>query len=214
VPLLLVLALAAGCGSDNSKQNAAAAARARAQARLHAREMVVGRGVFAKNCASCHTLGGKVAHPTFIESPIPSLDEVKPKLPYVVHRVDNGGFDMPGFQSQVSEAQIRAVATYVVEVSGSRISDSGREDASVMALGAQVFAQHCTRCHGIGGRPPTNRPIPGYPGTDFNNVKPSQKLVMERVLRGILGEMPSFRGKLSSAQLHAIAVYVTATAGK
>ncbi len=36
---------------------------------------------------------------------------------------------------------------------------------------------------------------------------------MRQALRGIPDEMPSFRGKLSSAQLQAVAAYVNATAG-
>jgi cytochrome c oxidase cbb3-type subunit III len=214
VLLLLAMALAAGCGSGSAKQDAARAARARAAARLHAKRMVAGRRLFAKNCASCHTLAGRVAHPTFIESPIPNLDEVKPRVAYVVSRAETGGFDMPGFQGQLAREDIAAVATYVAEASGGRIADVGREDGATLSLGGQMFSQHCQRCHGIGGQKATNKPPPPYPGTDFNLVKPSQQMVMERARRGIPGEMPSFRGKLTPAQLHALAVYVTATAGR
>lgn len=214
--LLLMLALAAGCGSDNSKQDAAAAARARARARLHARAMATGQRVFAKHCASCHTLAGRVAHPTFIESPIPNLDEVKPRAEYVLERAESGGIDMPSFGSEMSEAQMKAVATYVAEVAGGRVTDSGRADASAVAMGEQVFHANCARCHGIGGDEATNKPPAVYPGTDFNKVKPSRALVLERVTRGITSgeEMPAFGRRLTSAQIQAVAAYVTATAGE
>jgi cytochrome c6 len=207
--LLLVLALAAaagGCGSDNSKRDdAAAAARARAQAAQQARLVVL------KNCASCHTIQGRVAHPTFIESPIPNLDEVKPRPEYIRERIEHGGFDMASFTEQVSPAQMRAVIAYVVGVGGSRVVDPGA-DAAQLAMGEQVFRGNCQRCHSIAGRRATGRPT--FPGTDFNNVKPSAALVMRQLQRGIPEEMPAFRGRLTQAQIEAVAAYVTTTAGE
>jgi mono/diheme cytochrome c family protein len=209
--LLLALALAGGCGSDSSKDDAAAAARARAKAARQARLMAAGRGVFAKHCASCHTLLGRVAHPTFIESPIPNLDEVKPRLDYVHYRVDVGGFDMATFTSELSPREFDAVVAYVAGVAGSRVVVPDA-DAQQLAMGEQVFRSNCERCHSIDGRRATGRPE--FPGTDFNRVKPSEKLVMQQALRGIPETMPSFRGRLTREQLQAVAAYVTTTAGE
>jgi cbb3-type cytochrome c oxidase subunit III len=211
--LLLVLALAGGCGSgDSSKRDeAAAAARARARAAQQARLMAAGRGVFDKKCALCHTIEGRTAHPTFIESPIPNLDEVKPRAEYVHERVERGGFDMPTISSELSPRQFDAVVAYVAGVAGSRVADPGAS-AQQLAAGEQVFRGNCQRCHSIGGRSATTRPQ--FPGTDFNRVKPSEQLVMRQALRGIPEEMPSFRAKLSRAQLEAVAAYVSSTAGE
>jgi cbb3-type cytochrome c oxidase subunit III len=210
--LLLVLALAGGCGSDSSKRDdAAAAARARARAARQARLVAAGRSVFAKHCALCHTLEGRVAHPTFIESPIPNLDEVKPQADYIRDRVETGGFDMPGFQSELSPADFDAVVAYVAGVAGSRIVDPGAS-AQQLAMGEQVFRGNCQRCHAIGGRRATSRPT--FPGTDFNRVKPSEQLVLRQILRGIGEAMPSFRGRLTREQLRAVAAYVTTTGGE
>ena len=222
VLLLLLLAsalLAAGCGSDAARrkrqQEALAAARARAHAALVARQIATGRGLFAKTCASCHTIEGHVAHPTFVESPIPNLDEVKPRQEYVVERIRQGGFDMPTFERELQGEQVEEVAAYVASVSGGRIVDTSSGEASALALGQQVFAANCTRCHGIAGAPRTEKPKPApWPGTDFNRVKPSQRMVIERVTRGINEEMPAFGHRLTAAQIHAVAVYVTATAGR
>jgi cbb3-type cytochrome c oxidase subunit III len=210
--LLLALALAGGCGSDNSKRDeAAAAARARAKAARQARLMAAGRSVFVSRCALCHTIEGRIAHPTFIESPIPNLDEVKPTPDYVHARVEEGGFDMPSIGPELSRAQFEAVVAYVVGVSGSRIADPNASTQQ-LAMGEQVFRGNCQRCHAIGGRQATTRPT--YPGTNFNRVKPSEQLVMRQALRGIPEAMPSFRCKLTRAQLHAVAAYVTTTAGE
>lgn len=214
--MLLVLGLAllaAGCGSDAAKkQQQLAARRARAHAALVARQVAAGRGVFAKHCASCHTIEGRVAHPTFIESPIPNLDEVKPRAEYVTERVNQGGFDMPTLTGELKPGEIEEVVAYVAAVSGGRVLDTGASDASAMTLGQQVFATNCTRCHALAGKAATGKPT--FPGTDFDKVKPSQRMVIERVMRGIKEEMPSFRRKLTAAQIHAVAVYVTATAGR
>lgn len=209
--LLLVLALAGGCGNDSSKDDAAAAARARAKAARQARLMAAGRGVFTKQCASCHTMQGRVAHPTFIESPIPNLDEVRLRADYVHDRVRIGGFDMPSFESSLSPAEFDGVVAFVTEVAGSRVVVPDA-DAQQLARGEQVFRDNCERCHSIDGRRATSRPT--YPGTDFNRVKPSERLVMQQALRGIPEEMPSFRGRLTREQLQAVAAYVTTTAGE
>jgi mono/diheme cytochrome c family protein len=217
--LVLTLALAAagvaGCGSDNSKQKAAtaaAAARARARAR-QARLVAAGRPVFVKHCALCHTIAGHVAHPTFIESPIPNLDDVKPEARYVGERVETGGFDMPSLGGELDASEKAAVIAYVAEVSGRDVVATGGAETSLVAQGRAVFQEHCNRCHSIAGTRATNSPPATYPGTDFDKVKPSRQLVMHQVMRGIKEEMPSFRGKLTAAQIRAVAVYVNATAG-
>lgn len=215
--LIAALALAAaavsGCGGESAREKAAraaAVARARAQAR-QVRLVAAGRPVFVKHCASCHTIEGHTAHPTFIESPIPNLDEVKPRVEYVGTRVETGGFDMPSIKQELKEGELEAVVAYVAEASGRNIV-LPRVEASVLAQGEQVFRQNCQRCHGIAGRRRTSEPT--FPGTEFNFVRPSERLVIHQVLSGIREEMPSFRGKLSSAQIHAVAAYVTATAGR
>jgi len=209
--LLLVLALA-GCGSDNSKDDAAAAAaRARAKAARQARLVAAGRPLFTARCGICHTIEARTAHPTFIESPIPDLNEVQPREPYVRDRIDTGGIDMPSLTGELSPAEIDKVVAYVLAVGGRRVSEPDA-DAQQLTLGEQVFGENCARCHGIDGRRMTGRPV--YPGTDFNLVKPSERLVMQQALRGIPEMMPSFRGRLTREQLQAVAAYVTTTAGE
>jgi mono/diheme cytochrome c family protein len=203
----------AGCGGSGSSGGARSTAThtrtisAAAQARL----MATGAKVFAKHCASCHTIGDKVSRPTFVESPIPNFNEVKPKAPYVRTRVEGGGFDMPSIKSELSPAQFSAVVAYVASASGRDI-EAGSEPNADVQLGEQVFRGNCQACHMIAGRPATGRPT--YPGTDFDNVRPSAALVMRQVRRGIASEMPSFRHRLTDAQIRAVAAYVTATAGR
>ena len=63
------------------------------------------------NCATCHSLddansNGKVG---------PNLNEIKPGISRVLMAVTNGIGVMPAYQGQLSEEEIEAVATYVVE---------------------------------------------------------------------------------------------------
>jgi cbb3-type cytochrome c oxidase subunit III len=211
--LLLVVALAAGCGGDTKGGGTTSTARTHTvDPAVQARLLASGQRIFDKHCASCHTLAGKKAHPTFIESPIPNLDEVKPRVEYVEERARLGGFDMPGFANELSAAQVRAVAAYVAAIGGRNVKDTSPQDGAALSLGQQVFGEHCASCHSIDGRKAAGGET--FPGTDFNRVEPSQHMVVERVTSGIKEEMPSFRGKLSAAEIHAVAVYVTATAGR
>jgi uncharacterized membrane protein len=78
-----------------------------------------------------------------------------------------------------------------------------------VALGRQVFATAgCAGCHTLADARAT-----GTVGPDLDAAEPSAALVSDRVTNG-LGVMPSFAGKLSPAQIAAVAAYVSSTAGK
>jgi cbb3-type cytochrome c oxidase subunit III len=74
-----------------------------------------GKEIFESvGCSGCHTLAaagssGNVG---------PNLDNAKPSKDLVIDRVTNGQGGMPSFKSQLSEAQIEAVATFVSENAG------------------------------------------------------------------------------------------------
>ena len=209
--LVALVTAAAGCGgSGTSGHRKTSTGPTPAQRAAQARQMTLGAQAFAARCALCHTLGGKVAHPSFIESPIPNLDEVKPKAAYVRARVTGGGFDMPSLEHELSPTQMDAVVAYVTAISGRNVA-VGASSADVSS-GEQVFRSHCQGCHAIAGRPSNGAPT--YPGTDFDSVRPSVAMVLARIRRGIKDEMPSFRGKLTAAQMQAVAHYVNAVAGR
>lgn len=213
--LLLVLALAGGCGSDSSRDDAARAARARAQARAHARRMELGRRVFTEHCGTCHTLAGRRFTQPVIEWKAPNLDEVRLKRSYVRSRAESGGPAMAGFRGTLPEDAFDAVVDYVTETAGGNVVDDGDQPEDVLAEGERLYAQNCAACHAIAGRDRTGRPV--YPGMDFNLLKPSERFVIERMKTGVLPEhpeplMPSFKGRLTSAQMRAVAAYVTAVA--
>jgi uncharacterized membrane protein len=74
--------------------------------------------------------------------------------------------------------------------------------------GKAVFATAgCVGCHTLADARST-----GQVGPNLDAAKPSASLVVDRVTNG-LGAMPSFRGKLTQAQIADVAAYVSSVAG-
>jgi ubiquinol-cytochrome c reductase cytochrome c subunit len=209
--VLLALPGAAGCG-ESGEDEAAARRRAAAAARLRA-ELAVGRRVYARHCQSCHTLAGEPYDGPIIEFEAPNLDEVRLKRPYVEWRIEYGGPAMASFSREIPEHGVRALITYVTETAGRNVVD-GDPPPAQLAEGKEVFAQNCAACHAIDGREMTGRPV--YYGMDFNLIKPSAGYVEDIVREGIgpVEQMPPFRGRLSGAQIAAVAAYVNAVAAE
>lgn len=75
----------------------------------------VGKQVFqTAGCASCHTLADAASSGNVG----PNLDDARPSFDRVVDRVTNGRGVMPPFKGQLSDQQIKDVATYVSSVAG------------------------------------------------------------------------------------------------
>jgi len=74
-----------------------------------------GKAIFAAaGCGGCHTLAAAGASGTVG----PSLDDAKPSRELAIDRVTNGRGAMPAFKDSYDEAQIAAVADYVVASAG------------------------------------------------------------------------------------------------
>ena len=76
------------------------------------------------------------------------------------------------------------------------------------ANGAALFKQNCASCHTLAAAHAT-----GAVGPNLDQVKPSDAKVVQQVTNGG-GGMPAFGGRLSTAQISAIAAYVSSSAGK
>ena len=72
-----------------------------------------GKQIFLEdgNCATCHTLADANSNGNIG----PNLNEIKPDISRVLMAVTNGIGVMPAYQGQLSDEEINAVATYVVE---------------------------------------------------------------------------------------------------
>jgi mono/diheme cytochrome c family protein len=79
---------------------------------------------------------------------------------------------------------------------------------NLAAEGKSVFQRAgCTSCHTLSDAGAT-----GTVGPNLDQAKPPKSLVVERVTNG-KGVMPSFKGQLTSAEIEAVATYVSTVAG-
>jgi len=73
-----------------------------------------GKQVFSDNCGRCHTLSAAGTSGTVG----PKLDGANVDAATVTSLVTNGAGIMPSFKGQLSDAQIKAVASFVAQASG------------------------------------------------------------------------------------------------
>jgi mono/diheme cytochrome c family protein len=103
-----------------------------------------------------------------------------------------GGSDNGGSSSSSSQA--------------TSTGSAGAENAS--ADGKQVFTQNCNGCHTLQDAGAT-----GSVGPNLDDLKPPKATVVTQVENGG-GPMPAFKGKLTDAQINAVATYVSSVAGQ
>ncbi len=157
----------------------------------------MGEGVFLVQCSPCHGIDG-----TGIEGKAQDLTKrlLKKEVLDVINRGSaalgnpNGQF---GYQlgmmppGLLSGADAEAVAEYVAN--GFKGNDKG----------AELYQSTCASCH-------------GPDGTGMNGMAPNLKeyddtiitKVLEHGKKGIIGTMPSFKGRLTPVQEKAVATYI------
>ena len=102
-----------------------------------------------------------------------------------------------------------AVAILAVVLIPSGSGGAAPTTPALVAQGRGVFeTAGCTGCHTLKDAGST-----GSVGPNLDDAKPSASLVVDRVTNG-QGGMPPFAGKLSSAQIQAVAAYVSIVAGR
>ena len=72
------------------------------------------QAIFTASCGSCHTLSEAGTKGTTG----PNLDESKPGLQEAITQIRNGGDGMPAFKGDLTDAQIRAIAEFIVRTTG------------------------------------------------------------------------------------------------
>jgi mono/diheme cytochrome c family protein len=101
------------------------------------------------------------------------------------------------------------VAAYVASVAGQSGFTTGGGFASLGTDGATIFkGAGCAGCHTLSAAGAT-----GTIGPNLDQLKPSEAVVAHQVMVGA-GPMPAFQGKLTPAQIQAVAKYVSSSAGK
>ena len=227
--LAAVSLLAAGCGTGGV---ASAGERP---------DMQRGQQLFSANCAACHTLAAANANGTigpnlddafyadrqqgYADSSIENvvLDQIRLGSgqidPYTSSKdfVNNclppksaKCYATPMPANIVTGQDAIDVAAYVASVAGQSGFTTGGGFASLGTDGAAIFkGAGCAGCHTLSAAGAN-----GTIGANLDQLKPSTAIVVKQVTAPPPGIMPSFKGKLSPAQIQAVATYVSSSAGK
>lgn len=199
-----------------------------------------GETLFKSTCAACHTLSAAGTTGTIG----PNLDDafagdVKQGYPQssienvVLDQIRLGSGEIAGYtttkdfikrhclndQAKCESTPMPAnlvkgqdaidVAAYVASVAGANGYPSSTSFASLGTNGAAIFkGAGCAGCHTLAAAGAT-----GTTGPNLDQIKPSMAIVVTQVTNGG-AVMPPFKGKLTPAQIQAVAKYVSSSAGK
>jgi outer membrane protein assembly factor BamB len=101
------------------------------------------------------------------------------------------------------------IIAYRLGATGSATTTGGTTTSAGGAVnGETVFTSNCGGCHTLGAAGTT-----GTVGPNLDDLKPDAATVEQQVRNGGAG-MPAFQGRLSDAQITAVATYVAENAGK
>jgi cbb3-type cytochrome c oxidase subunit III len=213
---LLLAVLGGGCGTGGLAEGGSASQ---------------GQQLFSEKCGGCHTLraagtSGQIGpnlDDAFAQARADGVEEstvrevVRRQIQYPVP--SDVSVDVPPMPKNLVKGEdADSVATYVASVAANEQAPvaappapppppaggggGGAED------GKAIFSSSCASCHTLKAAG-TNGTI----GPNLDEAKPNEALVKERVTNG-MGVMPSFKGKLSDAQIAAVAKFVSSSAGQ
>jgi len=175
-----------------------------------------GAAIFRTWCAQCHGsgAGGASGYPSLLDNDWlwgGSLEEVHATVTHGIRDPldpETRYSEMPrfGIDEFLDDAQIRQVVNHVLELGGLP------HDAALAAEGAVVFADNCSSCHAEDG---TGDRMQGAPDlTDAVWLYGSDPATITRIVHdGPFGVMPSWTGRLSEADIRAVATYVHGLGG-
>jgi cbb3-type cytochrome c oxidase subunit III len=202
--LLAVALLAAGCGTGG---------RAPSQA-----DTQNGQKLFTATCGACHALAAAGSSGTIG----PNLDDAfraDRRNHFKPSTIENVVLDMirlgsgpvaggPSMPSHLFTGQNAAdVAAYVASVAG--LGNATAKPPSQLGTdGKAIFKAECSSCHTLKAAAAT-----GTVGPNLDQLKPAEARVVHQVTNGG-AVMPAFKGKLSPAQIEAVAKFVASSAGK
>jgi cbb3-type cytochrome c oxidase subunit III len=171
-----------------------------------------GQKLFVSKCGGCHVLAAAGTNGTTG----PSLDaafaeDVKEGYPkssiraVVLDQIRFAILPMPA--NLVKGQDAHDVATYVASVAGINGAEAA-PPAVTGTNGAAIFKANCSSCHTLAAAKST-----GTIGPNLDQLKPALPIVVRQVTNGG-AVMPAFRGRLTPAQIQAVAKYVASNAGK
>jgi cbb3-type cytochrome c oxidase subunit III len=198
LPLLAALLLLAGCGTGGKATTKG--------------DQQNGAKLFkSAGCAGCHTLAAAGSVGTIG----PNLDDAfaaDKQQGFALTTIENVVLDqireanLPMRQNLVKGQDAVDVAAYVAAVSGQ--GGTAKPPSQLGNDGKTIFQAECASCHTLAAAA-----AHGTIGPNLDQLKPSETIATHQVEVGG-GVMPAFKGKLSAAQIAAVAKFVSSSAGK
>jgi cbb3-type cytochrome c oxidase subunit III len=199
-PLLLIglTLLLAGCGTGGTASGTG--------------DQTNGAKLFKTQCGGCHTLAAAGTQGTVG----PNLDDAfqydykqgfkeSTVKNVVLLQIRQPSPPMPANLVKGQNAQ--DVAAYVAASSGKGGSGGGNT-SNLGTDGKKIFTAECSSCHTLKAAGSN-----GTVGPNLDQLKPSESVAEHQVEVGG-GIMPAFKGKLTDAQIKAVAAFVADNAGK
>ena len=168
-----------------------------------------GAAVFRSHCSQCHGSGaaGFPGYPNLLDDDWlwgGSIDQIAATIRHGIRNeqdLDARYSEMPAFGELLEEAEIASVVQHVLALSGQD------HDPALAASGAPVFAEQCASCHGETGMGDREQGAPNLTdaiwlyGGDVGSLTTT-------VSYSRFGVMPAWGGRLSAADVNAVAAYV------
>ncbi len=173
-----------------------------------------GKAAFGDNCAPCHGAGGggAKAFPNLVDDDWiwgGRNEDIQATITHGIRSADpqSRAGNMPAFEGVLKPTDMILVAEYTRSLSGLAVAKSVD-----LKAGAQIFADHCSACHGAEGR--GNQEIGALNLTDQIWLYGSdQKTILEGIAKGRGGMMPNWNDRLDAGTIKALAVYVRTLGG-
>lgn len=168
-----------------------------------------GGAVFRTNCIQCHGAGaqGFKGYPNLLDDDWLWGGDITAIYDTVSHGIraetddDTRYSEMPKFGEFLEPEEIENVAHYVRGLSGQEFS----QDKSV--LGAEIFADNCSACHGEDGTGDREQGAPNL--TDAIWLYGGDLDTVTTTIKGSrFGVMPNWSARLTEAQVRQVAAYV------
>ncbi|MER9770454.1 cytochrome-c oxidase, cbb3-type subunit III [Mesorhizobium sp. M0189] len=180
------------------------------------REFAVAAGgaAFKVNCVQCHGSGaqGSKGFPNLNDDDWlwgGNAEQIQQTIAHGIRFAsdpDTRLSEMPAFGDIITTDQIKQVGAYVASLSGPV------QDTSLIELGANVFAENCTACHGENAK--GNRELGAPDLTDAIWLYGSGETAIAAQVRAPKhGVMPAWIGRLGEIKAKELAVYVHSLGG-
>lgn len=175
-----------------------------------------GGAVFRTWCAQCHGSGaaGAKGYPNLLDNDWLWGGTIEDIHTTVMHGIRNTTdadarySEMPKFGADglLEKEQIDQAVQYVLQISGQQ------HDAALAEAGATVFADNCAACHAEDGTGDRTQGAPNLTDAIWL-YGGDQAALTETVTNARFGVMPSWQGRLSEADIRAVAAWVHSRGG-